>query len=209
MVKQARWHTVFFLLTGFYFDSIHIIIWHLIRWKSWLDTHRECVVRKAEIKSERGRVNGPVWSVAGFIKGRLRKREFVWLYSFMRKILAQPWALLWKGQGPSQRFTITSSHLCKQMSHTAHTQAHKDLLTHALTPLTPHYRTFLFSCTYTSKLKSIRILIQLNERCRGDFIAFNLEKPCGVCDCDIKHPCVCCGYIDKCERFSHCVSSSV
>lgn len=133
-----------------------------------------CVARKAEIWSESGRVKSPVCNVAG----RLSKREFVWLYSFMRKILAQPLALLWKGQSPNQCFTITSAHLCKQMSHTpthTHTHAQKDLPAHALTRLTPHYRAFLLHIKSEKERLNCWAILSVSKPIKAR----------GVRDCDI------------------------
>lgn len=70
----------------------------------------------------------PVWSDTGFIRGHLSRRD---LFGFT-PLWEKYWdlALLWKGQGPSQRFAITS--LCKHVLHNTHTHT----CMHAETPLT-------------------------------------------------------------------------
>lgn len=105
---------------------------------------------------------------------------------------------MWKGQRPSQFFTITSVHLCKQTTH-AHARSETSKPMHS-----PYsfYTAFLFF-TYNFKLKNRPLSLEWDLI--GWFHPFYLLKqikPCGVRACDIKHSGSCCGYIDKCKRFS-------
>lgn len=159
---------------------------------SWVDPRKASAVREAEIRRWRCSAATCAWNISAEQKG------FARLYSFMRQILGYistpPWVLLWKGQGQSQCFTITSSHLCKQMSHAAgiHMDARGALPNRRSHPR-PLSRTRLF-CACTSELQRHLTAIQVNELCAlvGLFNRFYQSKQIKcfrVRACDIKRLC--------------------